>query len=304
MNRHIAIPSLSALRSFEAAARHQSFTLAAAELNVTQGAISRQVKDLEYIIGAPLFRRLGRNVRLTNAGLSLAADLASDLSGLANTIARAVSAGQDDTVIRLAVLPTFGNRWLVPRLGDFQAEHPKIKLSIATRDRPFDLMGERFDLAIHFGQEDWPDARLTRLCSETLVAVATPEFCDKYNLQTVPDLINAPLLNLETRPTAWDDWFASHGLVGTRVAPKIQFDQFSMIITSAIHSFGAALLPTYLIENEIRERSLIQLWDTSLKTDNSYYIVSSLGDQTASIKIFTDWLIKSVDGGGKEKSLG
>ena len=77
-----------------------------------------------------------------------------------------------------------------------------------------------------------------------------------------------------------------------------------MIITSAIHSFGAALLPTYLIENEIRERSLIQLWDTSLKTDNSYYIVSSLGDQTASIKIFTDWLIKSVDGGGKEKSLG
>ncbi|MBL4808297.1 MAG: LysR family transcriptional regulator [Rhodobacteraceae bacterium] len=296
MNRHIAIPSLSALRSFEAAARHQSFTLAAAELNVTQGAISRQVKDLEYVIGTPLFRRVGRNVRLTNAGFSLATDLTSDLNGLTDTIARAISAGRDDTIIRLAVLPTFGNRWLVPRLGEFQAEHPKIKLSIATRDRPFDLMKERFDLAIHFGQDNWPDARLTRLCNETLVAVATPEFRDRHDVQTVPDLINAPLLNLETRPTAWDDWFASHGLVGTRTVSKIQFDQFSMVITSAIQSLGAALLPTYLIEKEIKEGSLIQLWDASLKTDNNYYIVSSLGDQNASIKIFTDWLIKAVHG--------
>jgi len=295
MIQHVTLPSMSALISFEAAARHQSFTLAADELNVTQGAISRQVKDLEYLIGTPLFRRLGRSVRLTNAGLSLATQLAADLGGLTNTIVRATSAGQDDIVIRLAVLPTFGNRWLVPRLGAFMAEHPKIKLSIATRDRPFDLAAERFDLAIHFGQQNWPDALLTLLCSETLIVVATPEFQDRYGINTIADLMKVPLLNLETRPTAWDDWFADYGFENTNTESRVQFDQFSMIITSALQSQGAALLPSYLIEQEIKNGSLIQLWETSLKTDNSYYIVSSLGDQNASIKEFTAWLKKSVN---------
>ena len=288
------LPSMSALRSFDAAARHQSFTHAAAELNVSQGAISRQIKEIEWIIGTPLFRRVGRSVRLTNAGKAFADDLARDLRDLSNTVSRAILAGQGDVVIRFAVLPAFGNRWLLPRLPAFSRVHPEVRLSIATRDRPFNLEQERFDLAIHFGKPDWPDADHTILCSETLIAVASPEFCERHAVTRSADLASVPLLQLETRPGAWLDWFVDHGIACNHITPALEFDQFAMIVTAAVNAMGAALLPAYLIEPEIRSGTLVQIGSISVTTDNSYYIIRPLRDENEIVSVFADWMVSCV----------
>ena len=133
------IPSMSAIRSFEAAARHQSFTLAATELNLTQSAVSRQVKEMEQIVGAQLFRRTGREVILTRAGTRLASDLSSELDNISSVMMRAVSAGNMNSTLRVATLPTFATLWLIPRLPGFFRKHPDIEISFSTRLEPFDL---------------------------------------------------------------------------------------------------------------------------------------------------------------------
>lgn len=290
--RHL--PSLAVLRSFEAAARHESFTHAAEELNLTQGAISRQVKELEETIGAPLFRREGRSVRLTQTGFDLARSLSSDLESLRNSISEAMAAGKGRSLLKLAVLPTFCDRWLVPRLSDFLSRHPEIQLSIATRDRPFNLSEERFDMAIHFGRDDWPGGHLTHLCSETLFAVASPAFRDRHEIEDPADLTRVPLLQLETRAGAWSDWFAFCGLAQRNEPPSIQFDQFSTIITAAKHALGAALLPSYLIEPELQSGSLVRLVEKELSTDNSYCVVAASKDPPVNVRKMTHWLLENL----------
>lgn len=288
------LPSLAILRSFDAAARHESFTHAAEELNLTQGAISRQVKELEATIGTPLFRREGRSVRLTNTGFDLARSLSSDLDSLRNSISEAMAAGKGRSLLKLAVLPTFCDRWLVPRLDDFLSHHPEIQLSIATRDRPFSLSEERFDMAIHFGRDDWPGGHLTHLCSETLFAVASPAFRAQHKIKDPDDLTRVPLLQLETRASAWSDWFTFCGLAQRSDVPGIQFDQFSMIITAAKHDLGAALLPSYLIEPELQSGELVRLVETELSTDNSYCVVAASKDPPVNVRKMTQWLLENL----------
>ncbi len=293
-NERAILPSLASLRSFEAAARHQSFTNAAAELNVSQGAVSRQVKELEQTLGLSLFRRVGRAVRLTHAGRALARDLRRDLKGLSNTISRARLAANDAVAIRLAVLPTFGDRWLLPRLKQFLLQHPRIRLSIATRLQPFDLEAEGFDMAIHFGRPDWPDATLTLLCDETMLAVAAPGFIAEHALEDRQNMPRAPRLSLASRPRAWGQWFEQCGLADGHRAPLIEFDQFNLIITAACQGMGMALLPQYLIEPELESGALVALAASSLKTANSYYIARPRGDDSEATSTLCDWLLQCV----------
>jgi LysR family transcriptional regulator, glycine cleavage system transcriptional activator len=123
------LPSYAVLRSFDSAARHESFTLAAKELNLTQGAISRQVKELEQIVGVNLFRRVGRRVVLTRAGQKFASDLVIDLGNLRHTVMRAISVGDMNSSLRVATLPAFASRWLIPKLSGFNKTHPNVEIS-------------------------------------------------------------------------------------------------------------------------------------------------------------------------------
>ncbi len=289
------LPSHAVLRSFEAAARLESFTAAARELHLTQSAVSRQVRELEEGIGTDLFRRVGRRVAPTEAGRSLALDLATDLERIRQTLFRAAASGNHGTVLRIAVLPTFASRWLIPRLPDFTRRHPSVGLSLATRLEPFDLVGERFDIAIHFGTADWPDTKMVHLCDEEMIAVSSPQFRANHQIKEPASLINVPLLHLETRPAAWMDWFHASGLPGTKLLPGQMFDQFSMIISAALSSLGAALLPAYLIEKELRDGSLLRLDGVALNTQNSYYVVTPSGTSSPPVTAFSNW-IKSADG--------
>ncbi|MBO6899989.1 MAG: LysR family transcriptional regulator [Rhizobiaceae bacterium] len=288
------LPSYALLRSFECAARHESFTLAAEELHLTQSAVSRQVKELEEFLGFALFRRAGRRVVLTEAGQRFAAHLAHDLENLKQTVIRAIAAGSSGSVLRLAVLPTFASRWLIPRLESFYVRHPEIEISITTRTVPFDLEKERFDAAIHFGDTDWPGARMNRLFDENMIAVASPDYVERHAAMNPQRLMSAPLLHLVSRERAWSDWFALHDLASDTILRGKRFDQFSMIIAAAAASHGAALLPSYLVEKEIQSGELVQLSDRQLSTANSYYIVSAAGDSSPDVATFTRWLMATA----------
>ncbi len=269
--------------------------MAAEELHLTQSAISRQIKDLESAICVKLFRRVGRRVQLTDAGKTFAEMLTFDLERVRQTVFRTIAAGNDGAALRIATLPTFANRWLIPRLPDFEHQYPNIQISLATRLEPFDLSQERFDLAFHFGAKDWPDTKMTKLCDETMIPVASPAFAKMYDGKNPLSLIEAPIIHLETRLSVWSDWFNLVGFSDGRVLPGKQYDQFSMIIAGAISSLGAALLPDYLIERELKDGALIPLSDQHLKTKNAYYIVRPFGAGNEHARKFTDWLINQMD---------
>jgi len=288
------LPSLSILRSFTAAARHQSFTLASEELGLTQGAVSRQVRELEALIGARLFRRVGRAVQLTQAGRTFAAELDGDLHRLRQTVARAVAAGDGAQILSVAVLPTFGSRWLIPRLPEFRAANPGIELSFSSHTEPFDLEAERCDLAIHFGHAEWPGARLTPLCPENLLAVAAPAFVTSHDIQSSADIASAPLLHLTSRPTAWTDFMTQIGRDERPGRAGMQFDQFSLMIAACVQGLGAALLPSYLIEEELDSGTLSQVASAPSSQMGSYHIATPLGASRTEARIFIDWLRRQV----------
>ena len=293
MPQHLPLPSLAALRAFEAAARHESYTRAAEELGVTQGAVSRQVRDLETALGLRLFRREGRAVRLSPAGQALADELADDLTRLTGTIARAITAGRQATLLSIAVLPTFAARWLIPRLPDFRAQHPGVELDLTSRSDPFDLRRDRCDIAIHFGRPEWPGAQLRPLCPEDLVAVAAPALVDRHAIAAPADLFRVPLLHLASRPHLWERFRDAHA-EGAGALPGMRMDQFAMIIAAACAGLGAALLPTYLIEDELTSGRLVRVADGPVSEGEAYWLATPMGAANPVAVLFSNWIARKV----------
>lgn len=288
------LPSLSVLRCFSAAARHESFSEAAEELGLTQGAVSRQVRELESQMGTPLFRREGRGVRLTEAGRALAGPLLGDLERLQRTVRHAMAAGPNAKLLTIAAPPTFASRWLMPRLPGFQALHSDLEFVVYSRAEPFDLNEEQVDLAVHFGGWDWPGAQLTPLCPEDLLAVAAPDLLARYPQAGPQDILAMPLLHLMSRPYLWERFSRA-------VAPDLppprrgsQFDQFGLIIAAAIAGMGAAILPSYLIETELSDGRLVCLANVAPDTDRNYFVARPTGRSLPMASVFTAWLRKQV----------
>ena len=201
-------------------------------------------------VGVALFRRVGRRVELTPSGRSFANELSDDLERIRQTVFRAIAAGSRNRVLQIATLPTFANRWLIPRLLKFESQHPNIQINLSTRLTPVNLSQDRFDAAVHFGGRDWPDTDMFKLCGEVMVPVASRGFIERYKVKGAVALVDAPLLHLETRPSAWSDWFRRAGVDGVGALPGKHFDQFSIIISAAIASLGAGLAPRLLIQKK------------------------------------------------------
>ena len=288
------LPSHSTLRSFECAARYESFTMAAAELHLTQSAISRQIKEFEQLVGTDLFRRVGRRVFLTPAGRNLAKELAIDLENIHHTIMRAVSAGENNVTIRVATLPTFASNWLIPRLAEFTEKHDNIEVALSTRLAPFDMDREKFDLAIYYGNKDWPGTSMRVLCSESMIAVASPKLIEKYRFKTIKDLEKMPLLHLEGRPISWQSFFKQVNISHEAEVSGKYFDLFSMTISGAVSSLGAALVPTYLVGRELADGSLVALSEESITTENKYYLVMPENIHNEHVQQFCEWISHSV----------
>lgn len=289
------VPDLAVLQAFECAARHGSFTRAAIELNLTQSAVSRQIRTLENQLGVNLFERIRKRVILSSMGRSLLPEVTGLLAQTEDMILRAMVSSDAKNILTVATLPTFGSRWLMRRLPDFLARHPDTTLDIASRSEPFDLAEENFDLVIHYGQPAWPHATCTYLCSEIIVPVASSALIDRFPITTPQDLTAAPLLHLATRPKLWAEWLNANECQTGAAFHGHRFDQFNMVIDAALNGFGFALLPRYLIEEEILTGRLQVVLDCPMSTSKGYYIVKPDGSHGSPVSLeFEKWLLSQV----------
>ncbi|EPE94563.1 LysR family transcriptional regulator (plasmid) [Rhizobium grahamii CCGE 502] len=287
------MPDLTTLQSFESAARHGNFTTAALELNLTQSAVSRQIKDLETQLGVLLFERVRQRAILSEAGKRLLPEARRLLHQTEEMMIRAASGAT--ATLSLATLPTFGSRWLTPRLPNFLATHPGSLVDIASRSEPFDFEEEGFDLAIHYGQPIWARATCTFLCDEKIVPVASPSLLQSDPVASAAELVDKPLLHLATRPRLWRQWFEHCDIDADPSYRGNRFDQFSMIIEAASVALGFALLPLYLIEQELSSGKLKIVVDRPMSTENNYYVVTPDGKREHALGLaFTAWLLSQV----------
>ena len=264
------LPSMSLLYAFEAAARSASFTAAAAELNLTQSAVSRQIRALEDMLGCALFLRERQTVKLTAAGEAYAEEIRDALHRIA-TATLGLRANPGGGSLNLAILPTFGTRWLAPRLPGFLAENPGITINLTTRLAPFDFQYDQVDAAIHFGKAEWPGADLEFLMGETVVPACSAELRDRLNIRTPADLVRAPLLHLASRPDAWERWFAAMDMTVGHVHGML-IDQFATAAQTAMAGMGVALLPKFLIEAELLRGDLVEAVNGAAESSGHYYL--------------------------------
>ncbi len=288
------IPSTAALISFEAAARHESFTRAAEELSLTQGAICRQIASLEDFLSVELFRRSRRGVKLTEAGLSYSRRVATQLDAVERDTL-SVMGQQGTNVIELAVVPTFGTQWLLPRLKDFQLKHPEVTVNLTNRTRPFLFADTEFDAAIYFGDADWSGTESHRLMGENPMPVCSPTLLGDHTQLTAQAIAELPLLQQTTRPYAWRQWFNSQQLNIPRDMTGPRYELFSMLAQAAMHDMGVALIPPFLIQRELTEKRLVVANSQALSSIKAYYLmIPERKIESASLKAFRDWLVNQA----------
>lgn len=264
------LPSISALVALEAVDRLGSASAAAAELALTQGAVSRSLQALEGQLGVTLLLREKQRLRLTPAAQDYVRQVRASLIAISQASLR-LRTNPGGGSLSLAILPAFGVQWLAPRLPAFTRANPGVTVNLSTRLRPFDFGTEPFDAAIHFGRADWPGAEHLLLMEEEVLPVCAP------GLLTVPltaagDLLGLPLLQLESRPGAWGRYLAAQGVPGQRPGGMV-FDQFATMTIGAIHGLGVALLPRFLIGADLAEGRLVPAWPAVGHGMGSYYLV-------------------------------
>ncbi len=264
------LPTMPSLLALEAVDRLGSASAAAAELALTQGAVSRQLQVLESQMNVALLAREGGKLALTPAGRDYVRAVRAALHSLASA-SMTLRANPLGGSLNLAILPAFGMHWLAPRLADFTALHPEVTINLSTRLRPFDIAAEGVDAAIHYGREDWPNAHHLPLLDESLIAVAAPRLLPKP-LAQADDILSYPLLQIESRLGDWGRWLAHFGAAVQR-PPAMLFDQFSTMTMAALHGLGIALLPSFLIERELAEARLIPAFGPAIPALGRYYLV-------------------------------
>jgi DNA-binding transcriptional LysR family regulator len=285
------IPSTAALVAFESAARHQSFTKAAQELSLTQGAVCRQIAGLEAFLNIELFRRSRRGVLLTEAGQAYARRIAGQLDAVERDTL-AVMGQQGAMSIELAVVPTFGTQWLLPRLKDFQRLHPEITVNLTNRTRPFLFADTEFDAAVYFGDGDWSGTQAHLLMGESPMPVCSPTLLGEQAQLSVEQIANLPLLQQTTRPYAWRQWFSAQGLNTARDMAGPRYELFSMLAQAAMHEMGVALIPPFLIRRELDEGRLVIAAPLTLPSDKAYYLmIPERKLESAALSAFRNWLV-------------
>ena len=295
------------------AARHMSFSLAASELNVTQSAISRQIKNLEDFLGTELFKRLPRSLELTAEGARFAAQMHDAFEQLYQATETMLHQHRPAT-LNINVLPTFAMKWLIPRLLHFTAANPYIEVRMITSIRPADFRLEENDIAIRVGPfsrnhrkdespidlvmtQDWSDVRSMPFLPDILVAVCSPALLQGGPALNEPaDLRHHTLLHVATREKAWRYFLERSGLDALTLVNFTSYGHFFMTIQAAIDGKGVALVPSIFIESELKSGSLVALFGGNGVAAGAYYFLcrNSLWDSTKIVR-FRERLIKEAE---------
>lgn len=288
------LPPLGAIRAFEAAARLGSFTQAAAELGLTQAAISYQVKQLEDRVGAPLFLRQARKVVLSEAGKRLAPAVADAFQRL--HFAFDALKSSDENVLSVTAVSTFCTNWLVPRLGTFQAAHPDIAVRLDMSTRQVDFARENFDLGIRGGRGEWPGLAAHHLLPLEISVYASPAFLATAGPITGPaDLLRLPLL--DWTDNAWRLWFKAAGIPDPQPSsgPNIMAPTQYILGNAAMAGQGVALLTPAFFRDEIAAGRLVQVLPILAREPVDYWLVYPQERRNQrKIRVFRDWLLREV----------
>ena len=289
MSLRRGIPSLTALQAFEASARHQSFSKAAAELQQTHGAVCKKVNELEASLGVRLFDRVSQRLMLTESGAEYARRIRVHLEQIRQDT-RAIAAHRDCPMLRIAVGLTFGAQWLVPRLPRFHDAHPNIQLRLMGRDQPTYFQDLNFDAAIHFEQSPLPGlAGKVLIADDEIWMVAAPQFLAQA---AEIDVAALPWIHTRDLPAAWMAW--SESVEQTRIAHQGSdhfFDFFIMAIHAAVAGLGLALLPRILIERELLGGQLMRVGNYSaINAEKTYFLYPEQKREWAPLVTFATWL--------------
>lgn len=284
------LPSTAALTAFDAAARLESFTETARHLNLTQGAISRQIKALEDQLGVSLFERTGHRVILTPAGRAMAIQIRSILDQLSLALDRADL--KYETTLEIGVLPTFATRWLIPRLPEFLETYPSISLRLLTFRREFNPEATLFDAVLTLGTDDSPDVVSHHIADEEFVVVATPAWLAQHGVRTPAELIGKTLLSETSRPSLWAKWFKANEVFAPVHGRPIEFNHFEMVISAAISGLGAALVPHVLVAEDLKDGRLHALDGQTLTVGTSYFLsYQAQKSNHLPLLLFRNWLL-------------
>jgi len=289
-----SLPPLNALRSFDAAARHQSFTRAAEELCVTQGAVSHQVKALEVELGLQLFKRERNGLIITDAGRDYLAVVRDVFERLELATDRLLQRHRSGT-ITVSTSPDFAAKWLVSRLGRFAEAYPEIELKLAALMHRVDFAREDVDLAIRHGDGQWPELDAVNLCTEELFPVCSPSLMtSRGGLHEPEDVLRFPLLHLDDRHD-WARWLEAAGSPGERLLHGPILNHASMLIDAATDGQGIVLARTMLAASDLIAGRLVRPFQAAIPLRNTYWIVCPKATRALpKIVAFRDWLLEEV----------
>ena len=293
------LPPLNALRAFESAGQHLSFTKAAAELNVTPAAVSHQVKALEDQLGVPLFHRLTRALRLTDAGQAALPTFAQGFDKLLQGVEQIRAFGKSE-VLTISVSPSFGAMWLVPRLELFRIRHPDIEIRLDGTDRRVDLARDDADVALRYGPGGYGGVRVDRLFGQANTPVCSPALLDgEHPLRRPDDLRHHTLLHVDWKDAeaSWRMWLLAAGLDDIDPTRGPRFTLETMAVQAAVDAQGVALVGDMLVACELAAGRLVRPFDPSLSTplSFSYYLLSPKdGTEQPKVAAFRDWLLEEA----------
>jgi LysR family glycine cleavage system transcriptional activator len=300
MDQRRRLPPLNALRAFEAAARHLNFSRAADELSVTPGAVSQQIQNLEDYVGVTLFKRTPKGLLLTDPAQIALPALREAFDRLAEA-ASMLTAAVDGRRLTVSVAPSFAAKWLVPRLGRFEALHPLVDVWLSAGLELVDFSGGEVDVAIRYGAGRYPGLEVARLMQETVIAVASPDLLAQQPLNVLGDLANHVLLH-DGSPDAdescpdWTMWLAARGVRGVDGGRGPRFNQSSLVVEAAVGGRGVALAKRTLAQADLDAGRLVAPFQIATAVDFAYYVVHPRAKgRLPQVKAFVAWLTAEAE---------
>ncbi len=294
LNQH-NLPSTTALRYFIESAKQLSFTRASEELYVTQAAISKQVKQLEELLGVELFIREKQRIHLSEAGKIYYKDAIRILKELEKLTVKIRTYNNEVDEIHIGILPTFSSRFLIPLLPNLYTKHPEIRIKLTTELGKIDFSQQPYDIVISVNEVVQDDVTAFNIMDETLIPVASPKLVTTNERLTLNQLEKMPLLTFLARPNLWNDWFASVNRAAPAPKSGLVFENFQMLIHAAIAGLGVALIPEFMITNDIKEGRLKQVHSRSMHSKPQYFMaIPNEKMQDEKIIKFREWLIQEV----------
>ena len=295
------LPPLHLLRAFTTTARFGSVSRACEALHLSQSAVSKQISELERLTGVLLFERIRQRLTLTPAGVRYDAAVRQVLTQLEAATLELITSGDGGGTLHLSTLPTFGAKWLIPRLPEFQRQHPHIELHYVPYAQGYDFQREDLDCAILFGNGSWPGAKADYLTGREVVLIAPPELPAQPTqppqpmLHQAQDITGFTLLQHVSVPHAWAHWCTAHGVSGVNTLMGPQLDQYHSLIRAVRAGMGLALVPHCLVQDDIAAGLVSTPLDDGYRDEMGYYLCyPESRSHLKPLNSFRQWLLSEV----------